>query len=425
MLKILKLGVGLFMVVLLLTPSATATDLLDKIRLRSGAELRVKIIDTPKVDNRSYVLFKTESGAMVQMERTRIASILQADEANEAYARHLKTRKETVAWHRDMIDWCKDQDKGRLKFRDEIRYHLEMILEIDPEDLKARKLLGYERVGRGQWMLEDLLFDRYGYQRDGATVTPKLFQRIDQGNKVADETSGAFKKQLKLWLRDVKRGRASRQELQQRLLQLCTPQTANFIFEQHARVETRSEVRMLYVEAFGAAPGNASTRALVHFAVNDPVGEIAELAVTLLQQPEFDQRRAMERMSEFMASPNNQVIKAAAHAIKELAERSDDSQRTQLRDVMLRLTDALVTTHVVPKAGAIPQGRFELNQNNGGPASFTAGGGPQTENIQLRNGPVLSALKKLTGEDFGYNEQRWEQYFVESYSLVDATVRTD
>jgi hypothetical protein len=130
-------------------------------------------------------------------------------------------------------------------------------------------------------------------------------------------------------------------------------------------------------------------------------------------------------MSEFMASPKNQVINAAAHAIKELAGEADDLQRTQLRDVLLRLTDALVTTHVIPKAGAVPQGRFELNQNNAGPASFTAGGGPQTENVLLRNGAVLSALKKLTGEDFGYDEKRWEQYFVENYSLVDATVRTD
>ena len=133
MLKILKLCLGLIAVVPLVTSSAAADDLPDRIRLRSGAELRVKIVDTPKVGNRSYVLFKTESGATVQMERTRVASMLKADEANEAYTRHLKTRQETVAWHREIIDWCKDQDKGRLRFRDEVRYHLEMILEIDPD----------------------------------------------------------------------------------------------------------------------------------------------------------------------------------------------------------------------------------------------------------------------------------------------------
>jgi len=262
-----------------------------------------------------------------------------------------------------------------------------MILQIDPQDLKARKLLGYERVGQGQWMLEDLLFDRYGYQRDGATVTPKLFERIDQGK--------------------------------QRLFQLCTPQTANFIFEEHAREEKRNQVRSLYVEAFGASPSNASTRALVHFSVNDPVEEIRELAGTLLQQPEFDQRRAMERMSEFLGSTNNGVINSSAQAIRELVS-DDDSQRTQLRDVMLRLTDALVTTHVVPIAGARRPGGFELNQNSLGGTSFTAGDEPQTENRTLQNGSVLSALKKLTGEDFGYNEKRWEQYFIENY-----TVRTD
>ena len=406
---------------------AGAKELPDKIRLRSGAELRVKIIDTPKIGNRSYVLFRTESGATVQMERTRVASILKSDEANDAYTRHLKSRKETVAWHRDMIDWCKSQTKGRIKFRDEIRYHLEMILQIAPQDLKARKLLGYQRVGRGQWMLEDLLFDRYGYERNGSTVTPKLYRRIDQGEQQADLTTGVFKKQFSLWLKDIKRERGSPQELQQRLFQLCTPQTANFIFNKHAKEETRRWVRMLYVEAFGNAPCVASTGSLVYLSVNDPVEEIRERAATLLQQPEFDQTWAMSRMTEFLPSNtnSNQVINSAANAIRELAPQDVSSNPTQLRDVKLRLTDALVTTHVIPKAGAIPEGRFELNQNNAGPASFTAGGGPQTEEVQLRNGSVLSALKKLTGQDYGYNEDRWEEYFVENYSLVDATVRTD
>ena len=137
MLKTLKLCFGSLALLLLLTLFAAANELPDKIKLRSGAELRVKIIDTPKINNRSYVLFKTESGATVQMERTRIANLLKADEANVAYARHLKTRQETVAWHREIIDWCKSQPKGRLKFRDEIRYHLEMILQIDPQDLNC------------------------------------------------------------------------------------------------------------------------------------------------------------------------------------------------------------------------------------------------------------------------------------------------
>ena len=89
MLKTLKLCFGSLWVLLLCASFAPANELPDKIRLRSGAELRVKIIDTPKIDKRSYVLFKTESGATVQMERTRIASLLKADEVNEAYARHL------------------------------------------------------------------------------------------------------------------------------------------------------------------------------------------------------------------------------------------------------------------------------------------------------------------------------------------------
>ncbi len=422
MLKTPKLSYGPLMLLLLSALPVFADELPDRIKLRSGAELRVKIMSTPQTEKRSYVVFKTESGATVKLERKRIASLLKSDEANEAYLRHLGTRQETVAWHLEIIEWCKDQPQGRLKFRDEIRYHREMILRIDPDDLKARKLLGYQRVGSGQWMLEDLLYDRYGYERNGATITPKLFRRIDQGDQQANVLNAVFKKQFKLWLRDVKRGRVANQQLQQRLFQLCTESTAYLIFEQHARQETRPNVRAMYIDAFGRVPSRAATGALVYFSVNDPIDELREQAATLLQQPDFDQGLAMTRMSEFMSNPNNRVINEAAFAIKELAQPGDNSF---LRDVMLRLTDALVTTHIVPKAGAIEEGRLDVNFGGIGPDSFTTGGGPQTEQVQMRNGSVLSTLKKMTGKDFGYNKKRWEQFFVENYSLADATVRAD
>ena len=147
-----------------------------------------------------------------------------------------------------------------------------------------------------------------------------------------------------------------------------------------------------------------------------------------MQQPEFDQNLAMSRMTEFLPSDknSNRVINEAAFAINQLVEDDiDTAQLTQLRDVMLRLTDALVTTHVVPKEGAVEDGRLEFSSNNLGGTSFTAGGGPQNVNRTVENESVLSALRKMTGENFGYNEDRWERYFIENFSLVDATVRTD
>jgi len=101
MLKTLKLCFGSLAALLLLTLFARANELPDKIKLRSGAELRVKIIDTPKINNRSHVLFKTESGATVQMERTRISNLLKADEANEAYARHLGIARLSIGVNRN------------------------------------------------------------------------------------------------------------------------------------------------------------------------------------------------------------------------------------------------------------------------------------------------------------------------------------
>ena len=405
----------------LFAPDLRGEDFPDRIRLRSGAELRVNILTIADKDNGSFVVFKTESGATVKLQRKLIASVLKTGEEFEAYNNHLKTREESVAWHQEMVDWCKSQPRGRIYFKDEIRYHLEMIVGIDPENVKARKLLGYERVGPGQWMLENLLLDRYGYEANGTKITPRLFRVIDDSLSQAERAEGDFKKKFNLWKRDVSRGRGSAGELQQRLFELCTVQTAYTIFEEHAKTEKSPVVRSLYIEALGKAPCRASTGGLSWFAVNDPSPALRERSTVLLSQPSFDQQLAMNRISEFVVNPNNAVINSAGDAIKELA--GDDSN-AEVREVMLRLADALVTDHKF-STGAAGAGGINASFNDTGLQSFTAGDQPTTVVRSIQNHSVLAALKKMTGKNFGFNQQRWEQFFVQNYSLNNATVRTD
>ena len=405
----------------LLAPDLHGDDFPDRITLRSGAELRVNIITTADRENGSFVVFKTESGATVKLQRKLIASVLEAGEEFEAYNNHLKTREESVAWHQEMVDWCKSQPRGRIYFKNEIRYHLEMIVGIDPENVKARKLLGYERVGPGQWMLESLLLDRYGYEANGAKITPRLYRVIDDSLSQADQAEGDFKKKFNLWKRDVSRGRGSVGDFQQRLFELCTAQTAYTIFEEHAKTEKSPVVRSLYIEALGKAPCRASTGGLSWFAVNDPSPALRDRSTVLLSQSTFDQQLAMNRISEFVVNPDNAVINSAGNAIKEL---SGDDSNAQVREVMLRLADALVTEHQF-STGAAGAGGINATFSDNGLQSFTAGDQPTTVVRSIQNHSVLAALRKMTGKNFGFNQQRWEQYFVENYSLKDATVRAD
>ena len=405
----------------LLAQNLRGEDYPDRIKLRSGAELRVNILTIADRDNGSFVVFKTESGATVKLQRKLIASVLESGEEYEAYKNHLKTRVETVGWHEEIVDWCKSQPRGRIYFKDEIRYHLEMIVGIDPDNVRARKLLGYERVGPGQWMLENLLLDRYGYEANGAKITPRIYRLIDESQNVANQNVGEFKKKFNLWQRDVRLGRGSVAEFQQRLFELCTVQTAYTIFEEHAKTEKSPALRSLYIEALGKAPCRASTGGLSWFAVNDPSPGLRERSTVLLGQPSFDQQLAMNRISEFVANPDNGVINSAGNAIKEL---SGDNSNAEVREVMLRLTDALVTEHQV-STGASGAGGIQASFNDSGLQSFTAGDQPTTVPRRIQNRGVLEALKKMTGKNFGFNKRRWEQFFVENYSLKDATVRAD
>ena len=56
---------------------------------------------------------------------------------------------------------------------------------------------------------------------------------------------------------------------------------------------------------------------------------------------------------------------------------------------------------------------------------MTTGGGPQSRSEMVQNDESRVALKKITGEDFGFDEAAWQAWFLENYTLYDIDVRAD
>lgn len=399
-----------------------ADDFPDRIMLRSGAELFVKILADEKVGNRNFITYVDQGGSALRIDRKLVAGVIRSDEDMRAYHDIVQRMPATVEGNWEMIQWCKDQPRGRTKFEHQIRFHLENIIAIEPEEKKARKLLGYEEYAPGQWMLKELRYQRYGYIRHDNSWAPSLILDIDQRSENVDLKEGEFRKRFKQWQRDLRKGKYSAFELQQQLVSFMTPADVPFVYEEFAKEEPAADIRRLFIEAFGSVPCPASAGSLVWFAVKDPVPEHRERAITLLQQPQFDRKFALDRLGAFLTSKLVDSVRNAALGIRELVREQPDSLD---RDGLLKLTRALVTTHTMPRAGAIESGRIETSFRNDGSTSFTSGGGPQTVTLPVRHDDSLDALRQATGQDFGFNELRWQQWIVENMTNYDADVRLD
>lgn len=393
----------------------------DQIDLRSGSEIEVRVIDETETENRKFVVFETSSGSIVKLDRKLIDSVLTTDEAHQRYRQLRDRMPKTVEANWEIIDWCKSQSRGRTKFKDEIQYHLENIIEIEPNQRKARQLLGYEDFN-GQWSLKELRYRKYGYVKGKSNWVPELALQMEKNSQRQQAQEGALREQFSKWNLEIRRGRLSVPELERALFDIVTPESADFVFEQGGKEKDQPVVlRKMFVEAFGRAPSLTAAGALVYFVITDVDLEVRERAVTLLLQPEFDQDFAMRRMASFLDSKNQVYSERAAIAIRELSRVPGANPRAVLRP----LIDSLVAVREVPIPGATGAGRLNTSFSNNGGLGFSTGGGPQTTKKQVTNASSLSALRLITGENFGYNESLWENYFVDNFTVSGDGVRGD
>ena len=393
----------------------------DQIELRSGSDIDVRLIDQTETENRRFVIFKTENGGIVKLDNKYVSTVLPADGDQRRYTKMRDELPATVEANWEIIDWCKSQTRGRTKFKDQIQYHLENIISLDPNDRKARQLLGYEDFN-GQWSLKELRYRKYGYVRDNANWIPMLALNIEKNTDQREAKVASFREQFSKWNREIRKARMSAAELERMLYDVVTPESAAFVFDEGGKKKDQPLIlRKMFVEAFGRTPARASAGALVYFGITDQNDELRERAITLLLQPEFDQNYAMARLISFLDNKNFEYSQRAASAIRQLST----VEGADVVGVLMPLIDSLVSVREVPKPGATQAGRLNTGFDNLGGINFSSGGGPQTIKKEVSNPLSLNALKQITGKDFGFNEELWRNYFVDNYSVSADGVRND
>ncbi|WP_148618872.1 hypothetical protein [Mariniblastus fucicola] len=389
----------------------------DRVYLKTGRILQGKVTEGEAEKGGEFILLTTETGTVYKLDKGDIVkSVLMREKVDTDYKARLRLIKDVATDHIELAKWCEKQTRGKTRFKEQIRWHYENVIRLDPEHANARKKLGYMKLADGNWVAQAEFKTRQGYipdrRRDWVAGLSKVVAEKDEAY---DAKLGAKRKAFNRWLSAAEKG-----NLQPAVLaDICDASTLDLVYQSALNAQYNVEACRVHLDAIATVKTGDAVEGLAHFAIEAPNQDIREHAISLLQS-EVDHVTAILYLKGGLKFSNRWHVQNAAFAIAEIASTDDYS-----RDfAMLPLADSLRTQHEERIAGALAPGRMNTSFGSGG-TSFQTGGGPQTQVKEYRNQQSLDALRRLFEADFGFDEQAWRNWYIQNYTLSDLTVRRD
>ncbi len=392
-------------------------DPVDRIVLKNGTVIQGRILEEKKEGNRTILVVRMKSGGVVSLDRSRqVDKVRQYDASDAHFERELALAGNDVEALRKLYQWTEQQPNFRSRFKNERQFLLEKIIEQSPDDKEARTRLGYRQLDDGTWVMETVYFNSRGYRkRDGRTWQSNL---PSQFQAQLDEVE-ALKKQRRadvdLWTRRAGKAGTSAQTIEAELRQITDDVTVAVLRDQLQKEEKsgkRSGLRRYYMEAFGNVATIDSVVGLGFLAVQDSDAAIRDRAATLLCQPAFDPEVVASVISGYLTVDTKSHRDRAAYLIGEL---NATQQITMLISALEREVE------VIENPGA---DRMNFGTGAGG-TSFSPPSTPIKGKRKLHSEASRTALKKITGMDYGFDQQEWTRWYIQNWTHYNAQVRTD
>ena len=377
----------------------------DQLLLRSGVVLE-GLIASETIAKTEPVSFETIAGEKMLVDPKLIDKVKKVDAVAQRYNAAVDKMKDSAQGHRDMVTWCEEQERGRIRFQNQIKFHRKRILVFDPNDRPTRTKLGYVYLKEeNRWVDEDQFWSTQGYVRRGGRWNSNLHKATQDRVDQVQGQLATKKKKLNAWKSRLRR--MSKLEAINNLVSIADAQLMPHIYETYAGTKDPA-LRGLYVEAFASA--RPTTTSAVLGLITAFMDDGDDIALDYLKQDDFNQKQIATQLAKFLVSKNNATVQRAAYALGELNSTH----------AILALAKALQTKHLI-RPGNNNTGAQRVQGNAGG-ESFGFGGSKPVSRV-FRNEEVLDALKKITGQDFGYSEAAYQKWFIQNYTHVNLKAR--
>jgi hypothetical protein len=419
----------------------------DVIELRGGGQVQGKVVPDPKNKDRVQVWLLRGRNPL-SFQKGQIVNVIRQPSPLDAYVVKRAKGSSTAAAQLELGSWC---DQNSLP--DLARLHYENALSLDSTLEEAHRKLGHV-YHDGSWLSRDDLSAAQGLVKyKGRWITAEEKSK----REVVAQTTAAQTS----WLRRIKLLRQAiingpedrRREAESQLMSIRDADAVVPLVRVFGQDDRPRRILLALVLSTIGSP--EATRALVGRVLNEPDSEVRQVTFDHLKQR--DEPGVPGQFARALASEDIQVINRAAWALGNL----------QTVEAVPRLVSVLVTsqqrivlqptTTVNPLAQAtIPgPGPTLRGMTNGGivvqsppvvgygvvaygmsavpwsqvtpglamstglsPGSQLSPGAPEPKvaTFTYRNVEVLSALQKLTGQDFGYDVESWSRWVARSFN---------
>ena len=408
-----------FLLSSVLAPSLVQADV---VRLKAGGEVRGVITDPADNQTESATItIETLTGGTLTLARSDVAFITRRPRIVEEHDMKSAMAANTVEAQWELAEWCLANDLDELRTA-----HLQRIIEIEPDHAAAHAALGQKNYD-GVWMTREELMESRGLvEHKGRWITPQELELIQKTDAERGREQGWFSqiRKLKGWLRassdDLRRD--SLRQLRELRDPDAVPALSKFF-----RDDPDTAVRLLYVEVLTEIPGPKPVAALVTQALHDVDRQVRDTAFDAITEDRYD--AALPYFVQGLRNPQNVVVRRAGRGLEQAGDQR----------AIPDLIKALITTH--KHSIRVPDTSQTVTFNSNG--TYGAGGIPLppeialglrtgafpngvivndlsrpvvqmrnvTINVAEENTEVLSALEKITGESFGFDERTWSLWW--------------
>lgn len=377
----------------------------DVFELANGGRIEGRRVES--ADDRETYTIETATGR-ISIARSQVEKVESTSAEEREYAALARRLPDTVDAHWKLSEWCREH-----KLRRESQQHLARILELDPQHVEARTLLGFKK-NDGQWMTRDEVMNSRGLVLyDGRYVTSQHVELLERA-KDAKLSQADWSDKFERWRRALVGRRADRaaQALAE-VRQVRDPMAAAPLVRLLEREED-PDLKRLWIQVAAEIDQPSCIGALIDLSLYDNDEEIRTMsldALVDLRRPEI-----VAPYVRALGHKNNEIVNRAGEAIGQLGNR----------DAIGPLISALITNHRFQISGG-NSGQMGVSfapDGSSGGMSF-GGGGPKFVNKEIRNPAVLGALVQLAGTSFDYDQNAWRAWLAAQARAKTVDVRRD
>ncbi len=418
---------GLLLSTVALTLVETASA--DVVQLKHGGVIR-GTIQASKGDSEGTIEVQLVSGARVSVAEADIENVTKRPIRFEQYEVRQQTIEDTLEDHWALAEWCRENVLPEQR-----KVHLERVLDFDPDHKPAHYGLGHT-LQDGEWLTKEEVEERKREEGlvkfNGKYVPISQLEKL-QAQHAQSKAEKEWAAKIGLWLKWATGANQDQAPVGLNNLRGIRQDEAIPGLIQVLSKHDNAEVRNLFVEIVAQISSSRSAFPLATYAVREEVAEIRRRALAAIRQEH--QEVAQGVFIKALRDKNNAVVRRAGIALARVGD---------IRAVN-PLIQSLVTRHSFKVRVAVPTVSMRTDGSFGTPynlppdliAGIAAGQFPYGVIINLpaqnvvtkvvpislaiENDEVLAALQKLTGLNYGFDENAWTRWWnLERHQLVIA-----